>query len=659
MAAVPGLSEAPRGEEKDTETTNHPPAGRSLLADLDQADALIRRERWPEARDRLADLARRNPHAAEVWGRLVNVNYALNDRLGYQRAAERLLALDPREHDLRPALARAYLDNGLPTLALRTLREFLRLAPDHPMAAAAREMVPALERGMSDLLAELGVSGGAGLKLAELHEEVQSCLNQGDYARARQVAQAALRQTPDIPPVLNNLTQAYAADGYLEEALATIDRVLAIQPDNIHALSNRARLLALLGRFDEGREVARHMLASTAGAVGGWLKKAEALSYVGLDQDILDVFEASRQAEPDGEGGHDGVLWHLAAVAALRLGREREARAWWREALKREPGLSLAKENLKDLDQPLGRRNGPWAYDLRYWLSQSTVRELQREFRAGRAGEAAQGPARRYLRRHPELIALVREWLAHGSPDAREFALVMVDTAATPELAQAAKDFALGQAGTDQQRLKAANLAVAQGALPTGPVQVWIEGEWRELLLIGIEIHGEPVRQHQHHPQVERWLRQALAHMHAGEMALAEPLLQQALAQEPDAPDLLNNLAATYAATGREAEAERIWRSVLARQPDYLFARASLGRIAAQRGHVAEARELLNPLLTRRRMHFSEFSTVAIALIETGLADGKPAEAQGWLQLWERAMPDDPRLDVFRKEIRWRTKGQN
>jgi len=508
---------------------------------------------------------------------------------------------------------------------------------------------------MSELLADLGVSGGAGLKLAELHEEVQSALNQGDFARARQVAQAALRQKSDILPVLNNLTQAYAADGYLQEALTTTDRALAIQPNNVHALSNRARILALLGRFDEGRAVAQRMLASTADAVGGWLKKAEALAFLSLDQPLIDLFEASRRAGPDGEGVHDGVLWHLAAVAALRLGREREARAWWREALKLEPGLGLARENLKDLDQPIGKRNGPWAYDLRYWLSRSTVRELQREFRAGRAGEAAQGPARRYLRQHPELIALVREWLAHGSPDAREFALVMVDTAATPELAQAAKDFALGQAGTDEQRLRAANLAVAQGALPGGAVQLWQEGEWREMLLIGIEIHGEPDRQHQHHPQVERWLRQALVHMNAEELALAEALLKQALAQEPDAPDLLNNLAANYAATNREAEAERIWRSVLERQPDYLFARASLGRIAAKRGHVAEARELLNPLLTRRRMHFSEFSTVAIALIETALADKKPEEAKGWLKMWERAMPDDPRVDVLRNEIRRRT----
>jgi len=630
---------------------------RRLLDGLDQADALIRQEHWPQARDRLFDLARIYPNEAGVWGRLVNVNHALNDMLGYQGAAERLLAVDPHEHDLRPALASAYVHNGLPTLAICTLREFLRMMPEHPKAADARRLLADLENRMPALLAELGVDGEAGLRLAELHEEVQSYLNQADYARARQVAQAALRQKPDIAPVLNNLTQAYAADGYLEEALATTARVMAFQPDNVHALSNRARLLALLGRFNEGRQVAQRMLASAAEAVGGGLKKAEALSYLGLDQEVLGVFEAGRQAEAGDGCQHDGMLWHLAAVAALHLGREADARAWWREALEREPGLGLARENLKDLEQPAGKRNGPWAYDLRYWISQSTVRELEHDFRAGHKAEAAQGPARRYLRRHPELEALIPAWLARGAPDARQFALTLIEAAAMPELALAAKDFALGQVGTDEQRMKAAQLAVYQGALPAGRIQFWSEGEWHEMILMGIEIHREALRDRPHLPQVERRLYQALEHMHAGRMVQAEALLKEALALEPDAPDLLNNLAATYAATDRHEEAEPIWRAILDRHPDYLFARASLARVAALRGEVAQARGLLDPLLARRRMHFSEFSTVAMAQIEIGLADGKPEEAQSWLQMWERAIPDDPRVDTFRKDIRRRSRG--
>jgi tetratricopeptide (TPR) repeat protein len=197
-------------------------------------------------------------------------------------------------------------------------------------------------------------------------------------------------------------------------------------------------------------------------------------------------------------------------------------------------------------------------------------------------------------------------------------------------------------------------LAVNQGALPPGPVQFWSMGQWREVLLMSIEIHGEADREHRHAPEVERWLRLSMEHMNKQEMAPAEALLKQALAIEPEAPDLLNNLAANYAATGRVAEAETIWRSTLDRHPDYLFARAALAQRLALRGNVAEARELLNPLLTRRRMHFSEFAGVAIAQIETSLADGKIEEAKSWLEIWEGAMPDDPRLATLRQNIQRR-----
>jgi len=123
-----------------------------------------------------------------------------------------ILALDPSKHDLRPALASAYVHIGLHTLAPRTLRELLRWTPCYPKAEAARHGGgPGTRPAGASGRARRG--GEAGLRLAELHEEVQSALNQSDFALARQVAQAALRQKPDIPAVLNNLTQAYAADG--------------------------------------------------------------------------------------------------------------------------------------------------------------------------------------------------------------------------------------------------------------------------------------------------------------------------------------------------------------------------------------------------------------------------------------------------------------
>ena len=58
-------------------------------------------------------------------------------------------------------------------------------------------------------------------------------------------------------------------------------------------------------------------------------------------------------------------------------------------------------------------------------------------------------------------------------------------------------------------------------------------------------------------------------------------------------------------------------------------------------------------------MHFAEFAAVAGAQIDTALADGKPEEARSWLQMWEKAMPDDPRVEIYRSEIRRRSRGRS
>jgi tetratricopeptide (TPR) repeat protein len=211
------------------------------------------------------------------------------------------------------------MTNGLPSLALKAVRDFLQRAPDHPKAAEAQKMAAVLENALATLLTELGVAGEEGQRLAELHEEVQSRLNQGHYARARQLAADFLRRHPNFAPVLNNLTQAYAVEGYLTEALTTTERVLAFEPDNIHALSNRTRCLVLLGRLDEARQSAQQLKASNAPAVDGSLKKAEALSYLGDDEEVLAVFHKAEKNAEDEPVLHRGMLWHLAAVAALRL----------------------------------------------------------------------------------------------------------------------------------------------------------------------------------------------------------------------------------------------------------------------------------------------------------------------------------------------------
>ena len=53
--------------------------------------------------------------------------------------------------------------------------------------------------------------------------------------------------------------------------------------------------------------------------------------------------------------------------------------------------------------------------------------------------------------------------------------------AETPELLSALRDFGLGQRGPDALRHEAAQAAGEAGLLPSGPVQFWAQGEWRDI----------------------------------------------------------------------------------------------------------------------------------------------------------------------------------
>src|SRR5207237_10520180 len=145
----------------------------------------------------------------------------------------------------------------------------------------------------------------------------------------------------------------------------------------------------------------------------------------------------------------------------------------------------------------------------------------------------------------PVLPSLIPSLLGRGDPRARELALRLALMAETPELLAALRDFALSQRGPDEQRIEAAHAVVDAGLLPAGPTRLWLQGEWREVLLMGFEITDEPTPQG-HGPQVEAWHAEALAALHQGEAEQAERLLTQALQLEPDHPSLLHNLAATY-----------------------------------------------------------------------------------------------------------------
>jgi len=623
-----------------------------LLDALDEADSLMSRDRWAEARAILEPLNQRYPHRYDVLAGLSNVYHALREERRYLEVCEQLVKLAPRDPDIALMLAGAYLINLMPILALRTFRDALERWPDHPRAIEVRRTAAELEERVGNLLADLRLSGDAAFELAALHEEARALLAQARYAEARKVEEQLLHHRPDFTPALNNIGVTYAVEGQLDQAITTARRVLALDPDNFHALANLVRFSCLSGRVDEAREWAERLKAVESNALDVWVKQAEALSFIADDQGVLDAFAGAERAGHLKPPMDDPLLYHLAAVAAMRQGREDAARRYWRQALKLAPGFEPAQANLDDLGRPVGERHAPWPYTLAEWMTQKSMRDLTAQLdpaiRRGKMGAIVQA-AQRYLRLHPEVVALTPMLLEYGDPEARMLAFHIASTVKTPELLAALHDFALSRNGPDALRNQAALLVFQAGLLPSRRVTMWLGGEWREIVLMSYTIHEEQIVVHQ--PRVEKLLSEGVAALRRNNPNRAEPLFTQALEIEPDAPDLLNNLAVAYNGQRRGKEAEALIHQIIEHYPDYVFARVSMARTYILRGKIAEAKALLEPLLDRDRFHVMEFANFCAAEIELHIAEGNSEVARSWLDMWANVDPDHPAIEDLRLRL--------
>jgi tetratricopeptide (TPR) repeat protein len=640
-----------RSQQKSTKPL---PAG--LTERLRQVDQLMFAKKLAAARKQLEELERRYPAQPDILHRLTNVYHDLKDYAAFQATCERLVAIKPSA-GFTLMLAGSYLANLMPILALRTFQHFLERWPDHPRGDEARKTVADLQAHLDELLAGLQLTGPDALEVATLHEQVQSLLAQGKYPEARQKAEELLRHRPNFPAAWNNISQTYFVEGQQEQAIATARRVLETDPENIHALSNLTRYLYLSGRTDEARAYADQLKAAPPKGFDVWTKKAEALSCLGDDQAVLDVWQELQNTAGPEKQPASAFFLHLVAVAALRLGREDEARRHWNAALRRQPGFDPARANLADLRKSVGERHAPWPFPFNSWVAKKLLDDLLAYHQQADSKQADGQRTPGYLQTHPELAVLVTALLDRGDPTGREFALRTALAAKTPQMLAALRDFALSQRGPDSMRTEAATAAAEAKLLPPGPVRMWLKGEWHEILLFGFEVSDEPFSHFDHSSQVQDLKAEAMEAIHRGDPQRAESLNKQALELEPDAPDILNNLAAAYEVQGRHSEAETLLRQIHERFPDYLFGRTGMARFYIQEGRLEEAKALLDPLLTRPRFHTSEFAAVASAEIDYWLAQKNKDAARPWLEMWEKSAPESPMLQVYRQKLRparWR-----
>jgi len=461
-----------------------PNAPHRFVKGMAEASRLMQRKQWQEALEILLPLNRRYPGQPDLLTELVNVYYELQDISSYQATIHHLLKIDPDNADAMYGLAGSYMGTMRPILALKTLRECVRRWPDHEKSREAPQTIAALEATLPELFAELGVEADeAGLVLAEQHEEMQAALNRQDTHTVRKIADAIFKDYPHFSAAYNNLSLAYWMQGDLEKAIETAHALLEFESDNVHALSNLIHFLCMLGRVEEAQSYAEPLRTSPAPAADKTLKQMEGLTFLENYAAVAELFTQAQQSGELEPALINPITYHLAAVAALHLGDEKQARQLWQQALKKQRGFGPAKKNLDDLKRPIGERNGPYAFPLTSWVSQQAMQDLEKTLTpvvARRSEHTATSAARMYLRKHPEMNILMPILLKRGNPGGRDFALGLAKMAKTPETLDILREFVSSPYGPDNLRLETANFLVEHGAMPSGAFQMYSRGERRD-----------------------------------------------------------------------------------------------------------------------------------------------------------------------------------
>ncbi len=120
---------------------------------------------------------------------------------------------------------------------------------------------------------------------------------------------------------------------------------------------------------------------------------------------------------------------------------------------------------------------------------------------------------------------------------------------------------------------------------------------------------------------------------------------------EPNAPDLLNNLATALLAQGREDECHALVRDIQRRFPDYFFGRIALAHEQIAEDDLEAAKRTLGELTQRNRFHISEYAAMGECYIRIAVEMGDVDQAWAWLQRIEDVYPDYHALGKLRRVV--------
>lgn len=578
----------------------------------------------------------------------INGNYV--KAVVHYRRAQRA---DRRNETLWRNLFPAYMEIGCPIHALRTLKRYLQteMAEEDDDLWKFQKLREHLESFRRDMASHTEVDAAQFDEFCYWNEEAQIAQFEADWDASIAAAGRALAVWPGNAAARNNRAVSHFFAGRVDAAIAEEKEVAAQHPDNVHALCNLVRFCEIAGDrasavayFEQVKALRPDQWESQSQPIE---KLLEAYAFAGSDGDVYAFCQAHIDEVP--ERGN-----YMLGAAAANLGHVREAVHAWESAMEYEGYWSdLAEEALEALrsGKP-GLARGPrfpyvGAFELfGYGQFDQVVHSLMQKTKGRHEAD-------HIIIRHPGLLAFA-QWMLHYGADVRLglSGCALVDTEAAWEMV---RDFALGQAGTDDERFQAVQILVAQGKLPPeASMRLWIRGEWKDVLLKQLEIRDDEGGDDDgavYGDEITDMLTRAGEAIEAGKLDQAERLYLDILEQEPACLQAYNNLG-LVAGLRKDATAARSHlEKALEIDPDYVVGRCNLASIYADSHESDRAKEVLKPLVDQTQFTALEIKCFYLAWAKIHLAEGDEDAARKGLEILKSLYPDDPAVQTLEKDL--------
>lgn len=617
------------------------PPRRPKPAELDRGHALWEEGKLDEALELAEELVERYPRDVDchmllafVYGDLGNLPEAIQ----HLEAAARLSRRDP---EVLTILGTAYHQAALHSHALLTFRECLGYELDKEATEQLQAMMADSTRRIEQVAARCGISLRKMEHASHLMEQGRMSNELGQLDEGAKASEEAARLVRNWAPPRNNLALAYFALGRWDEAIATEEEVLErIDDRNVHALSNLVRFLTASGKREEAREHLRRLEQIEADDPDACIKMAEAYAVLEEDQKVYALLKKAQSEEAQ----LNAALLHFLGAASANLGKEREALAHWREALRLDP-TSLRLRDYMDFVRRRGRKLAP-AYRFPYLSARNMIpRKAFEEFVEGLGPPAVpeermEQETRSFGRKYPYTADLISDMLWYGDESVQDRAIGILQMLGNERAVDALQAFALSQVGDDGPRMTAAIALVELGVFSEDePVRFWLKGQWREVLLRRQLITEE--QELEYSDEVLDLLGEAIAAFQAGKEKEAEELYRKMIALEPRAKEAYGNLSVIFLQQGRQEKAERYLKKAIELDPNYVHPRCNLASIRITQGRLEEAEELLKPIAELRTLHPQELLFYHRILVELFIAQEDYESAEQSLEMILEMEPED------------------